>query len=122
MKILLVEDDDMSRDMLSRRLQRRGHEVVVAEDGASALRLAAEAPPQLVLMDLRMPDPDGWETTRRLKADPRTKDVPVIALTAHTADADRATALQAGCADFDSKPVDIDRLLAKIRALVPGSA
>lgn len=114
MKILLVEDNEMNRDMLSRRLRRRGHEVLIAADGAEALRVAGEAQPELVLMDLSLPVMDGWEATGRMKANPQTASIPVIALTAHAMDADRERALAAGCDDFDTKPVDIERLIAKI--------
>lgn len=122
MKILLVEDNEMNRDMLSRRLQRRGHEVLTAMDGAEALRVAGEAQPELVLMDLSLPVMDGWEATGRMKADPQTASIPIIALTAHAMDADRERALAAGCDDFDTKPIDIERLTGKIAALVPDGA
>lgn len=114
MKILLVEDNEMNRDMLARRLQRRGHEVLAAENGASALHRAATESPDVVLMDMGLPIMDGWETTRRMKADASTAHIPVIALTAHAMDSDRNRALEAGCDDFDTKPVDLNRLLAKI--------
>ena len=122
MKILLVEDNEMNRDMLSRRLQRRGHEVLIAVDGAEALRIADEAQPELVLMDLSLPVMDGWEATGRMKANPRTASIPIIALTAHAMDADRARAMAAGCDDFDTKPIDMERLTGKIAALVPDGA
>jgi len=122
MKILLVEDNEMNRDMLSRRLQRRGHEVLIAADGAEALRVAGEAQPELVLMDLSLPVMDGWEATGRMKADPQTASIPIIALTAHAMDADRERALAAGCDDFDTKPIDLERLTGKIAALVPDGA
>ena len=122
MKILLVEDNEMNRDMLSRRLQRRGHEVLIAADGAEALRVAGEAQPELVLMDLSLPVMDGWEATERMKANPQTASIPVIALTAHAMGADRERALAAGCDDFDTKPVDMERLTGKIAALVPDGA
>jgi len=122
MKILLVEDNEMNRDMLSRRLQRRGHEVLIAADGAEALRVAGEAQPELVLMDLSLPVMDGWEATGRMKADPQTASIPIIALTAHAMDADRERALAAGCDDFDTKPIDLERLAGKIAALVPDGA
>lgn len=118
MKILLVEDNEMNRDMLSRRLVLRGHEVVIAEDGGRALEMALREFPDLVLMDMGLPVMDGWEATRRLKADPRTASVPVIALTAHAMADDRMRALDAGCDDFDTKPIDLDRLLGKVGALV----
>jgi CheY-like chemotaxis protein len=122
MKILLVEDNEMNRDMLSRRLQRRGHEVLIAGDGAEALRVAGEAQPELVLMDLSLPVMDGWEATGRMKANPQTASIPIIALTAHAMDADRERALAAGCDDFDTKPIDMERLTGKIVALVPDGA
>ncbi|HUH31938.1 MAG TPA: response regulator [Rhodanobacter sp.] len=118
MKILLVEDNDMNRDMLSRRLSRRGYTIVTAVDGQAALDMAVSAQPQLVLMDMSLPVIDGWEATRRLKADARTRAIPVIALTAHAMTEDRERALAAGCDDFDTKPVDLDRLLGKMQALV----
>ena len=119
-KILLVEDNEMNRDMLSRRLQRRGHEVLTAVDGESGLALARSELPALVLMDMSLPGIDGWEATRQLKADPATRAIPVIALTAHAMAGDREKSLAAGCDDFDTKPIDLDRLLAKIAALLPG--
>jgi CheY-like chemotaxis protein len=122
MKILLVEDNEMNRDMLSRRLQRRGHEVLIAVDGAEALRVAGEAQPELVLMDLSLPVMDGWEATGLMKANPRTASIPIIALTAHAMGADRERALAAGCDDFDTKPIDMERLTGKIVALVPDGA
>lgn len=121
-KILLVEDNDMNRDMLSRRLLRRGYELVFAGDGQAAVEMALSESPRLVLMDMGLPVMDGWEATRRIKADPRTRAIPVIALTAHAMAADRDKALAAGCDDFDTKPVDIQRLVAKIEALAtPGA-
>ncbi|HKU80040.1 MAG TPA: response regulator [Rhodanobacteraceae bacterium] len=122
MKILLVDENEMNSDMLSRRLQRRGHEVLIAVDGAEALRIADEAQPELVLMDLSLPVMDGWEATGRMKADPQTASIPIIALTAHAMDADRERALAAGCDDFDTKPIDLERLTGKIAALVPDGA
>lgn len=122
MKILLVEDNEMNRNMLSRRLQRRGHEVLIAVDGAEALRIAGEEQPELVLMDLSLPVMDGWEATGRMKADPQTASIPIIALTAHAMGADRESALAAGCDDFDTKPIDMERLTGKIAALVPDGA
>ena len=119
MKILLVEDNEMNRDMLSRRLVLRRHEVVIAEDGRVALEMALREFPDLILMDMGLPVMDGWEATRRLKADARTASVPVIALTAHAMADDRMRALEAGCDDFDTKPIDLDRLLGKVGALVP---
>jgi two-component system cell cycle response regulator DivK len=119
-KILLVEDNEMNRDMLSRRLQRRGHEVLTAVDGESGLAMTRSEAPALVLMDMSLPGIDGWEATRQLKADPATRAIPVIALTAHAMAGDREKALAAGCDDFDTKPIDLDRLLGKIAALVGG--
>jgi CheY-like chemotaxis protein len=116
MKILLVEDNEMNRDMLSRRLTRRGYSIVMAMDGQAALDMALSESPQLVLMDMGLPVMDGWETTRRMKADPRTSAIPIIALTAHAMAEDRDRALAAGCDDFDTKPVDIERLVGKIEA------
>lgn len=122
MKILLVEDNEMNRDMLSRRLSRRGHEVVAANDGASALAMVRSQEPDVVLMDMSLPVMDGWEATRRMKADGATAAIPVIALTAHAMADDRERALAAGCDDFDTKPVDIERLIAKIDAALARSA
>jgi len=121
-KILLVEDNEMNRDMLSRRLQRRGYEVLTAVDGESGLALIRSAAPALVLMDMSLPGIDGWEVTRQLKADPATRAIPVIALTAHAMAGDREKALAAGCDDFDIKPIDLERLLGKIQALLGGKA
>jgi len=121
-KILLVEDNEMNRDMLSRRLERRGYEVVIAVDGAEGVRMAEAEAPALILMDMSLPVLDGWEATRRLKAAPATRHVPVIALTAHAMSGDREKAIEAGCDDFDTKPVDLPRLLAKIDALLGGAA
>ena len=121
-RILLIEDNEMNRDMLSRRLQRRGYEVVTAVDGESGLALTKSETPTLVLMDMSLPGIDGWEATRRLKADPATRAIPVIALTAHAMAGDREQALAAGCDDFDIKPIDLDRLLGKIEALLGGKA
>jgi two-component system cell cycle response regulator DivK len=117
-KILLVEDNEANRDMLSRRLMRRGYEVVIAVDGESGVELAGSAEPDLVLMDMSLPILDGWEATRRLKAAPATRHVPVIALTAHAMSSDRDKALEAGCDDYDTKPVELPRLLEKIEALL----
>jgi CheY-like chemotaxis protein len=120
--ILLVEDNEMNRDMLSRRLQRRGYEMLTAVDGERGLVLARSGAPALVLMDMSLPGIDGWEATRQLKADPATRDVPIIALTAHAMAGDREQALAAGCDDFDTKPIDLDRLLGKIETLLGGKA
>jgi CheY-like chemotaxis protein len=117
-KILLVEDNEMNRDMLSRRLQRRGYEVLTAVDGETGLALIRSDAPALVLMDMSLPGIDGWEATKQLKADPATRGIPVIALTAHAMAGDREQALAAGCDDFDIKPIDLDRLLGKIEALL----
>ena len=121
-KILLVEDNEMNRDMLSRRLVRKGFEVVIAEDGQAGVDMAGSESPDLILMDLSLPVLDGWEATRKLKADPATKDIPVIALSAHAMPGDAEKALSAGCDDYDTKPVDMKRLLSKIEALLPGGA
>jgi two-component system, cell cycle response regulator DivK len=115
-KILLVEDNELNRDMLSRRLQRRGYEVVMAVDGQESVALAQSEAPDLILMDMSLPVLDGWEATRRLKAAPATKAIPIIALTAHAMSGDRDQALEAGCDDYDAKPIDMPRLLAKIEA------
>ena len=115
-KILLVEDNEMNRDMLGRRLQRHGFEVCMAEDGPKGIDLAHSEHPDLVLMDIALGEMDGWEATRRLKADPATNAIPIIALTAHALATDRAKSVQVGCADFDTKPVDMARLLGKINA------
>ena len=117
-KILLVEDNEMNRDMLSRRLQRRGYEVVLALDGETGVEMAKTEAPQLVLMDMSLPVLDGWEATRRLKADSATRHIPVIALTAHAMSSDRDKALEAGCDDYDTKPVELPRLLEKIAKLL----
>lgn len=121
-KILIVEDNPMNLDMLSRRLVRAGYQVISAEDGLRAQEVAQREQPALILMDLSLPVVDGWEATRRIRANARTSHIPVIALTAHALTADRLTALAAGCNDFDTKPVEMQRLLSKIRALVPVSA
>ena len=120
--ILLVEDNEMNRDMLSRRLERKGYRVVLAADGLRGVEMAASHAPDLVLMDMSLPVLDGWEATRRLKAAPATRHVPVIALTAHAMAGDRERALQAGCDDYDTKPIELPRLLGKIEALLGGSA
>jgi two-component system cell cycle response regulator DivK len=117
-KILLVEDNEMNRDMLSRRLQRKGYEVVLALDGQSGVEMTQTQAPDLVLMDMSLPVLDGWEATRRLKADTATRHIPVIALTAHAMSSDREKAIEAGCDDYDTKPVELMRLLAKIAALL----
>ena len=117
-RILLVEDNEMNRDMLSRRLERRGYEVALAVDGNEGLEKAQSEQPHLILMDMSLPGLDGWEATRRLKDDEATRAVPVIALTAHAMAGDREKALEAGCDDYDTKPVDFKRLLVKIQALL----
>lgn len=119
MKILYVEDNDDNVFMLKRRLTRAGYSVVVATDGAQGVAMAASERPDLVLMDLSLPVLDGWEATRRIKTASETRHIPVIALTAHAMSGDEEKARAAGCDDFDTKPVEIDRLLAKIRALLP---
>jgi len=117
-KILLVEDNEMNRDMLSRRLERKGYQVVLALDGQSGVEMVLKELPDLVLMDMSLPILDGWEATRRLKADPISKRIPVIALTAHAMSGDREKALEAGCDDYDTKPIELPRLLEKMEALV----
>ena len=117
-KILLVEDNEMNRDMLSRRLQKKGYEVVMAVDGEQGVAMAEAQAPALILMDMSLPGLDGWEATRRLKAAAGTRAIPVIALTAHAMAGDREKALAAGCDDFDTKPIELERLLAKIEALL----
>jgi two-component system, cell cycle response regulator DivK len=117
-KILLVEDNEMNRDMLSRRLTRNGFEVVIAVDGAKGVEMATSEKPDLILMDMSLPVMDGWDATRHVKADPITKSIPVIALTAHAMMEDRDKAIAAGCDDFDTKPVELPRLLGKIEALL----
>jgi CheY-like chemotaxis protein len=119
-RILLVEDNPENRDMLSRRLIRRGYQMHFAMDGAEAVRMTQAELPDLVLMDLSLPVMDGWEATRRLKADPATRAIPVIALTAHAMVGDRERAIAAGADDYDTKPVDLERLLEKIVRLAPG--
>ncbi|MET0397665.1 MAG: response regulator [Longimicrobiaceae bacterium] len=121
-KILLVEDNEMNRDMLSRRLERKGYQVVLAVDGQGGVEAALAHAPDLVLMDMSLPVLDGWEATRRLKAAPATRHIPVIALTAHAMSSDRGKALEAGCDDYDTKPVELPRLLGKIEALLGGAA
>jgi two-component system cell cycle response regulator DivK len=113
-KILIVEDNELSRDMLSRRLRRKGYEVLVATDGQEGIAMAQRELPDLVLMDLSLPDLDGWEATRRLKKDAKTQHIPVIALTAHAMSGDREKAIDAGCDEYDTKPIDLRRLLSKM--------
>ena len=117
-KILLVEDNKTNRDMLTRRLVRREYEVIIAVDGESGLALAESEMPDLILMDMSLPILDGWEATRRLKATPAIQHIPVIALTAHAMSSDRSKALEAGCDDYDTKPIELPRLLEKIEALL----
>ena len=121
-RILLVEDNEMNRDMLSRRLERRGYEVIVAVDGEEGVARAKADAPDLVVMDLSLPGIDGWEATRQLKAADETRSIPVLALTAHAMAGDREKALAAGCEDFDTKPVDLPRLVDKIDALLGGGS
>lgn len=113
-KILLVEDNELNLDMLSRRLQRKGFEVIPAVDGEQGINLAQSNLPDLILMDMSLPIIDGWEATRRLKADPKTKEIPIIALTAHAMVGDRQKAVESGCDDYDTKPIDFPRLMEKI--------
>jgi CheY-like chemotaxis protein len=120
MKILYVEDNEDNVYMLRRRLERAGFAVVVAISGTQGIAMASSERPDLILMDLSLPDVDGWEATRRIKADPATKHIPVIAITANAMTGDKEKAMAAGCDDFDTKPVEIARLLAKISALKPG--
>jgi CheY-like chemotaxis protein len=117
-KILLVEDNEMNRDMLSRRLIRRGYTLVLAEDGQQGVDLARSEQPDLILMDMSLPVKDGWEATQEIKADPDLRAIPIIALTAHAMAGDRERVLAAGCNDYDTKPVELDRLLGKISALL----
>ena len=117
-KILLIEDNEMNRDMLSRRLERRGYQVVMAEDGAVGVAMAKSEAPDIILMDMSLPIVDGWEATRQIKAAPETKAIPVIALTAHAMAGDEERALASGCDDYETKPVDLPKLLAKIDALL----
>ena len=119
-KILLVEDNAMNRDMLSRRLARKGYEVVIAIDGQQGIDMARSETPDLVLMDMSLPVVDGWEATRQLKRAPETQSIPVIALTAHAMAGDREKAVEAGCNDYDIKPIELPRLLEKIEALLGG--
>ena len=121
-RILLVEDNEVNRDMLTRRLERKGFEIHAAEDGEAGVEKAAELLPDLILMDMSLPKLDGWEATRRVKAAESTKAIPVIALTAHAMDGDRQRALDAGCDDYDTKPVDFARLMSKIQAALQPKA
>ncbi len=117
-KILLVEDNEMNRDMLSRRLQRKGFSVVMAEDGETGVAMAASEAPDLILLDMSLPLVDGWEAARQIKAGAKTKGIPIIALTAHAMAGDREKALGAGCDEYDTKPVEFPRLLAKIESIL----
>ena len=121
-KILYVEDNEDNVYMLTRRLRRNGHEVIVAADGEQGLAMARAEAPALILMDLSLPVMDGWEATRRLKATPETRDIPIIALSAHVMTGDKEKALAAGCDDYDTKPVNLPRLLEKMAALLPEDA
>jgi CheY-like chemotaxis protein len=121
-RLLLVEDNEDSRDALSRHLRRKGYEVLTAMDGRQGLAAARSEPPDLVLMDMSLPVLDGWEATRQLKADPQTRHIPVIALTAHAMAGDREKALAAGCDEYDTKPVEFARLLGKIQGLLGGTS
>ena len=122
-RLLVVDDNEMNRDMLSRRLAKRGYDVAIAIDGEQGVAMARSEAPALILMDMSLPGLDGWEATRQIKAMPETHGIPVIALTAHAMSGDREKAIAAGCDDFDTKPVDLERLLGKIEALLKrGSA
>jgi two-component system cell cycle response regulator DivK len=121
-RILLVEDNEMNRDMLSRRLERKGFQVTMATDGRQGVDMARAGGYDLILMDMSLPEIDGWEATRQLRAAPETKNVPIIALTAHAMAGDRDKALEAGCNDYDTKPIELPRLLEKIQALLGGTA
>jgi CheY-like chemotaxis protein len=117
-KILLVDDNEMNRDMLSRRLKRKGYEVVIAEDGQEGVNMAQSESPAVILLDMSLPVMDGWEAARQLKANPETKGIPILGLSAHAMTPDRDKAIAAGCDDYDTKPVDIKRLLGKIQELL----
>lgn len=119
-KILLVEDNELNRDMLSRRLKRKGYEVVMAVDGAQGVTMAIQERPDLILMDLSLPELDGWEASRRIKDAPETANTPIIALTAHAMSGDRDRAMRSGCDDYDTKPIEFGRLLGKIQSLLSG--
>jgi CheY-like chemotaxis protein len=120
-KILLVEDNEMNRDMLSRRLERKGHQVLVAMDGQQGIAIAQAETPDLILMDMSLPILDGWSATRQLKASPQTQSIPIIALTAHAMAGDQDRCFEAGCDDYDTKPVEFSRLMAKIQTLLGGA-
>ena len=117
-KLLLVEDNEMNRDMLSRRLRKKGYEVAIAVDGQAGVEMASSEGPELILMDMSLPIMDGWTATKHIKADGTTSKIPVIALTAHAMEGDRIKALEAGCDDYDTKPIDLKRLLSKIETLL----
>ena len=121
-KILLVEDNEMNRDMLTRRLERHGYEVCCAPDGPTGVQMAADEQPDLILMDVALGEMDGWEATELIKARPATTDIPIIALTAHALASDREKSIEVGCSDFDTKPVDLPRLLQKIQACLAKDA
>ncbi len=121
-RILLVEDNEMNRDMLSRRLKRKGYDVIMAVDGEQGVAMARSESPELILMDMSLPILDGWEATRQLKSQPETSSLPVIALTAHAMEGDRDKALEAGCDDYDTKPIDLKRLLGKMKVLLEKQA
>ena len=118
-RVLLVEDNEMNRDMLSRRLQRRGFEVLIAVDGEAGIRMAESEQPDLILMDMSLPLIDGWDATRQIRSNPVTQQIPILALTAHAMDGEREKAIAVGCNDYDTKPVELDRLQKKIEALLP---
>ena len=121
-KILLVEDNEMNRELLTRRLQRYGFAVCCAHDGAAGVAMATSEMPDLILMDVALGEMDGWEATELIKANPATSAIPIVALTAHALASDREKSIRVGCADFDTKPVDMQRLLVKIRACLPATA
>lgn len=118
-RVLLVEDNEMNRDMLSRRLVRKGYEIVMAVDGGEGVLMSVSASPELILMDMSLPVIDGWEATRRIKGAPETRHIPIIGLTAHAMAGDREKALEAGCDEYDTKPIELERLIGKIEALRP---
>ena len=120
-KILLIEDNEMNRDMLSRRLSRKGFEIAIAEDGERGVEMAQSESPSLILMDISLPVMDGYQATRRIKANPTTRSIPIVALTAHAMSGDREKCLEAGCDEYETKPVDLPRLLEKIEKLIPGN-
>jgi CheY-like chemotaxis protein len=120
-KILLIEDNEMNRDMLSRRLSRKGFEIAIAEDGERGVEMAQSESPSLILMDISLPVMDGYQATRQIKANPTTRSIPIVALTAHAMSGDREKCLEAGCDEYETKPVDLPRLLEKIEKLIPGN-